>query len=116
MAVLLKASLDRGTLFVDHPSLSFQVPAIFGKPTTPTPPGLYVLERAHSSRLGMDILIFKRDGKAIFAIHPNLESRKSQLMSETIEDNFLSAGCIGVEQRVFDKLWHTRDKVLLEVR
>lgn len=37
-------------------------------------------------------------------------------MSETIEDNFLSAGCIGVEQRVFDKLWHTRDKVLLEVR
>lgn len=113
--VVLLASLDRGTLFVEHPQLSFKVPAVFGKPATPTPAGIYLIERAHSSKLGMDILVFRREGNAVFAIHPNLKSRQRQLESGTPADNFLSGGCIGVEDSVFEKLWGVKQTMVLQV-
>ena len=115
LSVVLLASLDKATLFVEHPQVAFKAPAVFGKPATPTPEGVYLLTRGYSKQLGMKLLIFRREDGMVWAIHPNLKSRTKQIKSETSTDNYLSAGCIGVEDEVFDKLWGIKQQMVLQV-
>ena len=115
LSVVILASLDRGTLFVEHPQVAIKAPAIFGKPATPTPPGVYLVTRGYSKQLDMKLLIFRREDGAVWAIHPNLKSRTKQIKSETPTDNYLSGGCIGVEAEVFEKLWNVKQTMILQV-
>jgi hypothetical protein len=115
LSVLLVASVDRAEVTVEHPELAFRIPAIFGKPATPTPEGLFLVTRGYSKQLDMRLLIFRRENGAVWAIHPNLPYRAKQIRSTTSTDNFLSDGCIGVEQKVFDKLWAIKQPMVLQV-
>jgi hypothetical protein len=115
LSVVLLASLDKGTLFVEHPQVSIKAPAVFGKPATPTPEGVYLLTRGYAKQLDMKVLIFRRDGNDVWAIHPNLPSRTKQIRSPTSADNYLSGGCIGVEPEIFDKLWAIKQAMVLQV-
>lgn len=115
LSVLLLASLDKGTLFVEHPEVSMKVPAIFGKPATPTPPGIYLVTRGYSKQLDLKLLIFMRQDGSTWAVHPNLKSRTKQIKSESTADNYLSGGCIGIEQEAFDKLWSVKQTMVLQV-
>jgi hypothetical protein len=109
------ASLDKGTLFVEHPNVAMKVPAIFGKPATPTPPGVYLITRGYSKQLDLKLLIFRREDGATWAIHPNLKSRERALADPDPNARRLSAGCIGIEQEAFDKLWAVRETMVLQV-
>lgn len=115
LSVVILVNLDKATAFVENPQVAFKAPVVIGKPSTPTPEGVYLLEKAHSSKLNMPMLIFRRDESGIYAIHPNLESRTHQINSETDRDNRLSAGCIGMRQKEFDKLWNTKEAMILQV-
>lgn len=115
LSVVLLASLDKATLFVEHPQVAFNAPAVLGKSTTPTPTGVYLLKKAYSQKLDMPILIFREDDGGVYAIHPNLKTRTAQIKSAPITDNYLSGGCIGVEASVFDKLWAIKQPVVLQV-
>jgi hypothetical protein len=113
LSVVLLASLDRGTLFVEHPEISMKVPAIFGKPATPTPPGVYELRKGFSTQLNMRLLIFRREGQDVYAIHPNLPGRAKQIRDPDVSKKFLSGGCIGLEQEAFDKIWNIKRQTLI---
>lgn len=115
LSVVLLASLDKGEVFVEHPQVALKAPAIFGKPATPTPPGIYPVTRGYSKQLDMKLLIFRREDGMVWAIHPNLPSRAKQIKSSTPADNYLSGGCIGVEQKVFDTLWGIKQQMVLQV-
>ena len=92
-----------------------EVPVIVGKSATPTPIGTYELKRAYSTKLKMKVFIFKQDGTGIYAIHPNLPSRKQRLRSGTPDERALSAGCIGIDRKHFDILWIVENPLTLEV-
>ena len=115
LSVVLLASLDQATLTVEHPQVAFKAPAVFGKPSTPTPPGIYLLTRGYSKQLDMKLLIFRREDNSVWAIHPNLKSRTHQIKSETSTDNYLSGGCIGLDDATFDKLWAVKQPMVLQV-
>jgi hypothetical protein len=115
LSIVALVNLDTATLTVEHPELAIEAPVVVGKPTTPTPEGLYVIEKAYSSYLNMPILIFRKDDDGIYAIHANIPSRHRQLASPTIADNRLSGGCIGVSSAEFDKLWRSKRVIVLQV-
>jgi L,D-transpeptidase catalytic domain len=115
LSIVVLVNLDQATAFIEHPQVAFKAPVVIGKPGTPTPEGVYVLEKAYSSQLGTNMLVFKRDESGVYAIHPNLESRTNQINSETTKDNRLSAGCIGMRQKEFDKLWQQKQTMILQV-
>lgn len=115
LSVVLLASLDKGTVTVEHPQVSIKAPAVFGKPSSPTPEGVYLIQKGYSKSLNTNVLIFRRDDSGIYAIHPNLPNRTPQLKSAGVSDNYLSKGCIGVDQKVFDKLWAVKQTMVLQV-
>lgn len=115
LSVVVLVNLDTATMVVRHPEMAFETPVVAGKPATPTPEGIYVLEKAYSATLDMPILIFRKDENIIYAIHSNLPSRQRNLQSLTITDNRLSGGCIGIEQKQFDKLWQSKKTMVLQV-
>lgn len=115
LSVLLSVSLDNAQLRVEHPEITLSVPVVVGKPSTPTPEGVYLVEKAYSTFLGGNILMFKREDGFIWAVHPNLPGRRRQLASESPADNRLSGGCIGVDADTFDKLWRRKETMVLQV-
>lgn len=115
LSIVVLVNIDQATVFVENPQVSFKAPVVIGKPSTPTPEGVYVLEKAYSTKLGMNMLVFKRDESGVYAIHPNLQSRIHQINSETNKDNRLSAGCIGMRPKEFDKLWSQKQTMILQV-
>jgi hypothetical protein len=115
LSVVLLVNLSNATLFVEHPQVAMKVPVVVGKPSTPTPEGVYLVEKAYSTKLATNMLIFKRDANSVWAIHPNLKHRTKQLESETPGDNELSGGCIGISQEKFDKLWAIKQQMVLQV-
>lgn len=115
LTVVVYVSLFDARVSVEHPDISFKAPVVVGKASTPTPTGVYVLEKMYSSYLDMPILAFKREGKTIYAIHPNLSSRDRALRSATPDDNRLSAGCIGMDVKLFDKLYKSKMPLVLQV-
>lgn len=116
LSVVALVSLDKATIFVEHPHLSINAPAVIGKPSTPTPHGVYLVKRGYSKALDQRVLIFRQEGRDVWAIHANLPSRASQLKSDDPNAKRLSAGCIGVSQEVFDKLWNAKpDTLILQV-
>jgi hypothetical protein len=115
LSIVVLVNLDQATAFVENPQVAFKAPVVIGKPSTPTPEGVYVLEKAYSTKLGMNMLVFKRDESGVYAIHPNLKSRTDQINSESPGDNKLSAGCIGMGQKEFDKLWKQNQTMILQV-
>jgi hypothetical protein len=115
MTTLLVVSLADARLRVEMPDLRLDVPAIVGKPTSPTPEGMYLIEKAFSSHLDMKMLMFRREGNVVWAIHPNLPSRKRQMDSSASTDNYLSGGCIGLSPIEFDKLWAVKQPMVLHV-
>lgn len=112
---MLSLSLDNARLSSDTPGIAFTAPAIIGKPSTPTPVGVFALKRGYSTKLGMRILIVKRADDGIVAIHPNLQSRERQIKSPSPDDNRMSGGCIGVDEATFEKLWAARQEMVLQV-
>lgn len=114
LSVVALVSLDKATIFVEHPEISIQAPVVIGKPSTPTPEGIYLLEKATHAKLGR-LLVFRREDNAVWAIHVNLPSRKKALDSESNADNYLSAGCIGVTPEVMNKLWNQKQQIILQV-
>lgn len=115
LSVVLLVSLDKASLFVEHPSMTLRTPVVVGKPNTPTPTGIYLLEKAYSSKLKMRLLVFRRDEGVVYAIHPNLKSRESRLQSAGKGDNYLSAGCIGISEKEFNRLWDIKSTMILQV-
>jgi hypothetical protein len=115
LSIVVLVNIDQATVFVENPQLAFKAPVVVGKPSTPTPEGVYVLEKAYSTKLKMNMLVFKRDESGVYAIHTNLPSRTDQIDSETTKDNKLSAGCIGMRQKEFDKLWNQNQTMILQV-
>ena len=115
LSIVVLVNIHQATAFVENPQVSFKTPVVIGKPDTPTPEGIYLLEKAWSKKLNMPILIFKRGESGLYAIHPNLKSRTNQINSETIRDNNLSAGCIGMREKEFDKLWSQKQPIVLQV-
>jgi hypothetical protein len=114
-SVILYVSLADAKLTVSHPELSMTVPVIVGKHSTPTPEGFYLVEKAYSSHLKMNMLVFKKDGKSVWALHPNLVSRKAQINSPSVADNYLSGGCVGVRVNDFERLWSMKQTMVLQV-
>jgi L,D-transpeptidase catalytic domain len=115
MSTLIFVSLANARLVVDKPDLQINVPVIVGKPTSPTPEGVYIIEKAYSSYLGSRMLMFRKEGKTVWAIHPNLPSRKKQIDSSAFSDNYLSGGCIGISLNEFEKLWLVKQTIVLQV-
>ena len=115
LSVVVLVNLDNATMVVRHPELAFETPVVAGKPATPTPEGVYVLEKAYSATLDMPILIFRKDDNLIYAVHSNLPSRQRNLQSLTITDNKLSAGCIYIEQKQFDNLLNINKTIVMQV-
>jgi L,D-transpeptidase catalytic domain len=115
MTTLLVVSLADARLSVKMPDLQLDVPVIVGKPTSPTPEGMYVVEKAYSSHLDMKMLMFRQEGKVVWAIHPNLPSRKRQIDSSAPTDNYLSGGCVGISPIEFEKLWAVKQPMVLQV-
>lgn len=113
LAVLV--SLDNATITVKNPDGALVAPAVIGKPSTPTPEGVYLLEKAYSTVMKENILIFTRDDNGVTAIHRNLESRDPYLVSKSDKDNRLSKGCVGVSPEVFDMLWNEKQPIVLQV-
>lgn len=115
LSIVVLVNLDQATAFVENPQVAFKAPVVIGKPSTPTPEGVYLLEKAWSSKLNMPLLIFKRSESGVYAIHPNLPSRTDQINSDTVLDNKLSAGCIGMRLKEFNKLWSQKQTMVLQV-
>lgn len=119
LSVVVLASINKGTVFVEHPEMAFKTNAIFGKTGTETPVGIYVLERAYSTRLGKNMLVFRKDDDGVYAIHPTVEvkgqNREARLNSATPDDNRISNGCINIPQEAFDKLWSVKQQIVLQV-
>lgn len=115
VSVVLYVSLADAKLTISHPELSMVVPVVVGKPSTPTPEGFYLLEKAYSTHLKTNMLVFKKDGKLVWALHPNLASRRAQINSSSPADNYLSGGCVGVRQEDFNRLWSMKQTMVLQV-
>lgn len=119
LSVVLLASINKGTLTVDHPEVAFNSNAIFGKTGTETPVGIYMLEKAYSTRLKRNMLVFRKEDDGVYAIHSVIEvkgqNRQARLDSTTPVDNRISNGCINIPQNVFDKLWAIRQQIVLQV-
>ena len=114
LSVLIYASLNKSTVFVEHPQVSMNVPAIVGKVSTPTPTGVFEVRRAFSPRLNSNILIFKQDDSGVYAIHPVVDVKGQNRRLALVQDNpnirKLSGGCINLDKLHFDKLWDTASK------
>ena len=115
MTAVVLVSLAKSTLFIETPQVAINAPVVVGKPSTPTPEGVYLLEKAYSTHLKSNILIFRRDDTGVYAIHENLKNRNRQIDSVSTADNRLSGGCIGVRKKDFDKLWQMKQPIVLQV-
>lgn len=119
LSVVLLASINKGEVFVEHPEVAFKSSAIFGKTGTETPVGVYVLEKAYSTKLKKEMFVFKKGDDGVFAIHSTVDvkgqNRQARLDSATPDDNKISNGCINVPQNVFDKLWAIKQPIILQV-
>jgi hypothetical protein len=119
LSVVLLASINKGEVFVEHPEIAFKSSAIFGKTGAETPVGVYVLEKAYSTKLKKEMLVFRKDDDGVFAIHSTVDvkgqNRQARLDSATPDDNRISNGCINVPQNVFDKLWSIKQPIILQV-
>lgn len=113
-AVVLLASLQDASLTIMDNPAPITVPVIYGKPNTPTPVGLYVITKGYARNIGGRVLIFRKDGADIWAIHENLASRSAQLKTPGKHDNYLSGGCIGIDKATFNRLW-AHEKLILQV-
>jgi hypothetical protein len=107
--------VDLTTATLSAPALELSVPAVIGRDGAPTPEGIYLLRRAHSAQLGMDILVFLQDGREVWAVHPNLTSRNRALAEGSSQERKLSAGCVGVAPEAFAALWGRRGEIVLHV-
>lgn len=112
---MVLVSLDKATITIENPEGAITAPAVIGKPSTPTPEGVYIAKRVYSEHLKQNILMFKEDDEGVTAIHVNLKKRAPQLKSSDHRDNRLSAGCVGVSQEVFDMLWKSKQPIILQV-
>lgn len=119
LSVVVLASINKGELFVEHPEVAFKTNAIFGKQGTETPTGVYLLEKAFSTRLDRNILIFRKDDDGVLAIHSVIDvkgqNRMARLDSVTAIDNKISNGCINIKKEAFEKLWNTKKPIILQV-
>ena len=115
LTIVILASVNRGEIVVEHPEVGIKSPAVFGKPATPTPTGIYTLDKFYSTKMKQNILVFRQDESGVYAIHANLKGRTPHLQSATPLDNFLSNGCIGVDQKTFDRLWDQKQQLILQV-
>jgi hypothetical protein len=115
LSVVLLVNLNNATLTVDNPQVAFKAPVVLGKESTPTPEGIYLVEKAYSTKLKTNMLVFKKEDGAVWSIHPNLNSRKRQIESKGYSDNYLSKGCIGVSQETFTKLWDIKQSIVLQI-
>jgi hypothetical protein len=115
LSIVVLVELHNATLTVDHPELQMETPVVVGKANTPTPTGIYLLKKAYSTQLNMPVLVFMQDGNEVWALHPNLVSRTKQLQSVEVEDNSLSAGCVGLNDAQFDRLWNQKQTLILQV-
>lgn len=119
LSVVLLASINKGEVFVEHPEVAFKSNAIFGKTGTETPVGVYVLEKAFSTKLQKNMLVFRKDDDGVYAIHPTIQvkgqNRQARLDSATPIDNKISNGCINIPQNIFDKLWSIKHPIILQV-
>lgn len=119
LSVVVLASINKGELFVEHPEVAFKTNAIFGKQGTETPTGVYLLEKAFSTRLGRNILVFRKDDDGVLAIHSVIDvkgqNRMARLDSVTAIDNKISNGCINIKKEAFEKLWNTKKPIILQV-
>lgn len=119
LSVVVLASINKGEIFVEHPDVAFKTSAIFGKHGTETPVGIYVLQKAYSTRLNKNMLVFRKDDDGVYAIHPTVDvkgqNREARLSSATPDDNRISNGCINISQEAFDKLWKTKQPLVLQV-
>jgi hypothetical protein len=109
------AEVDLTTATLSAPAIELSVPAITGRDATPTPEGIYLLRRAHSAQLKMDILIFMQDGREVWAVHPNLPTRARALQSGSTQGRRLSAGCVGIAPEAFAALWARKGEIVLHV-
>lgn len=119
LSVVIVASISGGMIRVEHPEMAFKTSAIFGKPSTPTPEGVYLVEKAYSTRLKSNMLVFRREDDAVFAIHPVVDvkgqNRRVRLETPGVADNRISGGCINISQAAFDKLWSVKSPIVLQV-
>lgn len=86
-------------------------PALYG---VATPVGTYVLQRAYSTRLHQDVIVFHRIGNDLLAIHrvwrgAPQQHRDQRLASPDPSDNVISSGCVNVGEAMFQKLWALPD-------
>lgn len=115
LSIVILASINRGEIFIEHPDIGVKESAVFGKPSTPTPVGVYLIEKYYSRQLRQNILVFRQDDSGVYAIHANLPSRNGALGNPNPAARRLSAGCIGVSQKTFDKLWGAKGQLVLQV-
>ena len=119
LTIVILASIDKGTVFVETPNIAINTTAIFGKPTTPTPEGVYLLKKVYSTVLQQNILVFREDEDSLYAIHSTVnvkgQQREERLKSATPMDNKISNGCINIPQKDFDKLWNSKQQMVLQV-
>lgn len=115
LSLVVLVSLDNATMVIKDSDGAITAPVVIGKPSTPTPEGVYLIEKAYSTQLKQNILVFKKDEDAVTAIHVNLKKRTPQLKSSDYRDNKLSNGCIGVSEDIFNKLWKHKQPIVLQV-
>jgi hypothetical protein len=119
LSVVILASINRGEVSVEHPEVAFKTPAIFGKTGTETPTGVFLVQKAYSTHLKRNILVFMQDGDAVYAIHSTVpvkgQQREARLASASPMDNRISNGCINIDKRAFDKLWNVKKPLILQV-
>lgn len=109
------AEVDLTTATLSAPAIGMSVPAVIGRDATPTPEGIYLLRRAHSAQLKLDILIFMQDGREVWAIHENLPRRARALELGSTQTRRMSAGCIGLASKAFKTLWEHPGAIVLHV-
>lgn len=112
--VVLLASLQDASLTIHDNPAPITVPVIYGKPSSPTPEGFYVISKGYARNIRGRVLIFRREGSQVWAIHENLASRSQQLKTPGKHDNYLSGGCIGVDRETFNRLW-AMESIILQV-
>jgi hypothetical protein len=119
LSVVVLASINKGTVFVEHPDVAFKSNAIFGKQGTDTPVGIYEVKRAYSTKLKKPMLVFLQDDTGVYAVHSLVEvkgqNRLARINSATPFDNRISNGCINIPQEAFAKLWNIKQPIILQV-
>lgn len=114
LSIALALNLNESRMVSANTQFELNVPVVVGKKETPTPTGIFLLSKAINPKLGR-LLVFQKDDGAVWAIHENLPSRSANLESASIEDNFVSAGCIGVDESAMNQLWNAGNEIVLQI-